>query len=375
MAGVYYLDEDNSTDFGDVLFGGPIADRVLSNETEAWAVYFQGDYSLTDAWTLTAGIRYTDEEKTVDFVDNQPVGDDTDLTSANMVAAGIPLKQTQDLYTPRLAVQYAPSDELNFYVSATRGFKSGGWNARGTSPDLLLPFTAEKVWSYEGGMRWDVSTDMRLNMTAFYTDVTDFQLPAAFTGTSGEPVFITQNFADLEVKGFELELLSSPIDNLTLLMALGLQDSRYNNLDSSIVEQQADCVGGDADACGVGIIDLTGKVAPPVRSPDYSLTVGGNYIWSLSSDYDLIPSIYVYTLGNHNIQTSGTAAGGVDGIIDGYTTVFASLTLENTRQNWRLALECKNCNDRTMPVSILANQTYLQDPMTWNLRFRKDFEF
>jgi len=375
VAGFFYMDEDNRTDFGDLLFGGVNADRVMSNKTETWALYLQTDFLLTDQWTITTGVRYTDEEKKIRFEDNQPAGDETDLTSANMVAFGIPLKQTQKLVTPRLAVQYAANDELNFYVSATRGFKSGGWNARGTSPDVLLPFTSEKVWSYEGGMRWDVSPDLRFNMTAFLSDVTDFQLPAAFTGESGEPVFITQNFADMRVKGLEIELLATPIENLTLISAIGLQDATYRNLDPTIQQQRADCLAEVPGQCGTGIIGVDGSIASPVRAPDYTLTLGGNYVWNITPDFELIPGAYLYRLGSHNIQTSGTAPGGVNGNLDGYTTFNASVALVNTRQEWRVTLECKNCNDRTMPVSILANQTYLQDPRTWNLRFRKDFSF
>lgn len=377
VAGVFYLDEDNRTDFADILFGGVLADRILDNKTKTWAAYLQGDLSLTDQLTLTAGIRWTDEEKKIGFRDNQPVGDATDLTSANMVAFGIPLRETQKLATPRLALQYALDDDLNFYVSATRGFKSGGWNARGTAPQLLTPFGPEKVWSYEGGMRWDVSANLRLNVTAFYTDVSDFQLPSAFEDPETSAiVFITQNFADLEIKGLEFEMLATPTENLTLLAAVGLQNGKYRNIDPSVQQQAADCKSGDdTSGCGRGIVSLFGDIAAPVRTPDYTATIGGNYVWRLNSDLSLIPSAYLYAIGNHNITTNGVTETGVNGILDGYATLTASLTLESEAQAWRASIECKNCNDRTMPVSILANQTYLQDPRTWMVKFRKDFRF
>jgi len=372
VTGFFYLDEDNRTDFADLLFGGVSADRILKNTTEAWAVYFQGDYRLTDKWTATVGIRYTEEDKKIRFSDNAPSDDSTDLTTENLVAAGIPTKLSTDLVTPRFALQYQVDDDLNFYVSATRGFKSGGWNARSTTAASALPFGPEKVWSYEGGMRWDASENLRLNLTAFYSDVADFQLPAATTGLFGEPVFITDNFADLKVKGLELEMLATPVENLTLITAIGLQNAQYTKLDEAVVSQQARCLDDGID-CGRGIVSLDGTIADPVRAPDFSLTFGAIYVWPITADLQLVPSAYLYQLGSHNIQTSGVSTAGADGRLDGYTTFSASVALENTRQDWRVVLECKNCNDRTMPVSILADQTYLQDPRTWLVRFRKDF--
>jgi iron complex outermembrane receptor protein len=155
VAGLYYLDEDNNTDFGDIFdIGFPLvlADRVLDNTTEAWAAYLQGDIQVADQWTVTLGVRYTDEDKDVSFTDNQPkafcapfappactyqdvnndgVADD-DLSNINLDNlstidanfSDIPRTQNEKLWTPRIAVQYAATDEMDFYGSATRGFKS-----------------------------------------------------------------------------------------------------------------------------------------------------------------------------------------------------------------------------------------------------------
>jgi iron complex outermembrane receptor protein len=55
------------------------------------------------------------------------------------------------------------------YASATRGFKSGGWNARGTTPDQIQPFRPEKIWSYELGLRSElIERTLRMNLTAFW---------------------------------------------------------------------------------------------------------------------------------------------------------------------------------------------------------------
>ncbi|MEO0575590.1 MAG: TonB-dependent receptor, partial [Pseudomonadota bacterium] len=64
---------------------------------------------------------------------------------------GVPTSQDEQIVTPRVAYSYDFSDQVMAYASATRGFKSGGWNARGTSPDAFQPFGPETLWSYEAG--------------------------------------------------------------------------------------------------------------------------------------------------------------------------------------------------------------------------------
>lgn len=410
VTGIFYLREDNRTDFGDLLdldlgltappfqptgnfIPAVLADRVLKNTTETWAVYAQADYTIDDHWTATIGLRYTDESKDVSFSDNQPCPpvnpscwrdanadgiSDTDITNVNMdnlssIVPGstdIPRKQDGTQLTPRFALQYTVDDQLNFYGSATRGFKSGGWNARGTTPDQLQPFGPEKVWSYELGMRSEwLDGQLRANVTVFYMDVSDFQVPTAFQPLTGQPQFITRNFADLENKGIEAEFIATPIENLTVLLNVGLGDAKYTNLSPEIQAQQQLCLGGTTASCGQGIVSTDGSIAEPTKVPDYTITFGGSYVWSLGSSYNLIPSAYMYSLGEHNTFS----AGGPRYEIDGYTTFDAAVELQNTDQDWSLVAECKNCNDRYMLVTALAGQLYYQNPRTWRIGFRKNF--
>ncbi|UCG73195.1 MAG: TonB-dependent receptor [Chromatiales bacterium] len=388
VAGFFYLDEDNNTDFGDIFDVGiplVLADRVLKNTTETTAAYLQADYAVTDQWTITAGVRYTDEEKQIQYrdftaclpttipdcgftdVDGNGVHD-LDLWTFNFPLNGIPTSQDEDVWTPRFAAEYQPRDGLAFYASATRGFKSGGWNARGTAANALLDFDKETVWSYEVGMKSDwLDNRLRANLTLFYADIEDFQLPAAVS-IGGVPTFITQNFADLENKGLEAEFILVPVDALTLFMNVGIQDNEYKSVDPSIKQQQADCRAGLGGG-GAGIVDPSCNIADPVRSPDWTLNVGFNYLWDLGGGYELIPSAYTYTVDEHSVGTSGTDPARVSG----YTNINASVALNNTESDWQLTAECRNCTDRKMVVSTLVDFQYLQAPRTWLVRFKKGF--
>ena len=182
--GLYYMNEDNVTDFANgnstASTGAFVvaADRTMKNGLETYAVYGQGDFKLNDAFTVTAGIRYTEETK--DFsIERNAGATGAALSTAAIAAAGIPLTLNEQVWTPRVALQYDVSNDVMFFVSATRGFKSGGWPARATANNAFIPFAPETVWSYEFGTRADLFDNrLRLNATTFYSVTNDIQIPA-----------------------------------------------------------------------------------------------------------------------------------------------------------------------------------------------------
>ena len=380
VTGFFYIDEDNTTDFADIFtlnFGTPeapipfplvLADRVLDNTTEAYAFYAQGDYSFNEAWTLTFGARWTHEDKDIGYTPNSAGG----FGTADIQALNIATEQTKAIWTPRLALEYRPSDSLMFFGSITDGFKSGGWNARGTSADTIQPFGAEEVTSIELGMRADfLDNRLRVNLTAFQADVDDFQVPSAFNTPGGQIIFITRNFAGLDNKGLEAEIIAAPTENLTLFANIGLQDAEYVDLDPTIVAQrqvcQAQLAAGEAPtSCGTGIVTRLGGIAEPTRTPDYTAAIGGNYLFNLGSGYTLIPSVTVRLQDDFVVGTNR----GPEDRSKGETFVRAGITLENPDDTWSLTLECQNCTDKEQVVSALAGFEYIDDPRTWNLRFR-----
>jgi len=447
VGGVFYFYEDNRTDFGDIFSlnlgpGGPppdgfpllLADRVIDNTAEAWAGYAQADVNLTDQLTLTAGIRYTDETKTFAITDNRnriggglcaapnQFGPSTCIDSANLVASNgvaIPREQSVDIFTPRFAINYQMDDVLLF-ASATRGFKSGGWNARGTSPGELLPFGPETAWSYEAGFKSDLFNNLlRLNVTAFWLDVSDLQAPSAFIRNDGSLAFLTRNFADYENRGIEVEITTVPVDGLNLFASLGYQDDEYNIdqnapvLDEfgvqSVAAQQAACLtqlaGGlvpnvtgpdNAAACGVGIVAPNGDLAEPVRTPDFTIAFGGSYDID-AGDMTIRPFANTNWRSSSEVGTSeltlfdqpvtgpsGTVFPantlGLGNPIDPASGSFSpsrfivngGITLAHIN-GVSVTAECRNCLDEEAVESALANFSYLNPPRTWIVRAKIDF--
>lgn len=356
QTGVYYMDEDNTVDFVDYLdlaaVGVPappstafltLADRVLSNTTESFAVYAQADIKIGNNGTLTLGARYTDEEKTVDFQGT--------VNSAGMVAAGIPLSQSEQEITPRIAYAHKFTDNLMMYASATNGFKSGGWNARGSSSAALQAFAPETIWSYELGMRGDwMDGRLRTNITMFYSDLEDLQT----TSATPDGQFLTTNAGGLEVPGIEAEITALPTDNWQIFAALGWQNAEYQDLPGGCVTPNADLAAYDADC----------NIAEPKRSPHQTYTLGTSVDFSLGG-VTVTPNIMLRYLGS---QYPGTRNSGYN---ESVTLLNAGVKISMADSRWELNLECKNCGDKTYTQSFLFTR-YYNMPVTYlaTLKYR-----
>ena len=441
VAGAYYLKENVRDDFAD-FFGTlnlVLADRILRNSTKALAGYAQADLNLGQ-FKFTAGVRYTDETKRLGFRDNraacQAVVGPTCLASQNLIvpangttvlaAVPIPRKLETRLWTPRFAVNWKPSDDILLFASATRGFKSGGWNARETAPSRILPFGPEKVWSYEIGTKTELfDRRLRANLTAFQLDVDDLQvLSGILNPTTGALSFITRNPANYRNRGIEAELTAVPVEGLNLFVNVGYSDDNYRlkrNVPAfdqfgiqSIVAQQAACrqalAAGKVPtgpnipatqpsiaACASSIVTAQGTISEPVRTPDLTLALGGSYRAGFGGGWALTPSVTGSYHSKQEVATSNLTffTGSISGtnqpasgpfpvnpnsgdIVRGSRSlsawlVNASLALTTPNEAMRFSVECTNCFGESFIQSALANYNYLNQPMMWMVKARYNF--
>ena len=119
MAGFFYFDEDARQDLNLELLGGVLALVPLSDlDVEAWALFGELSFNPTERLKLTAGLRYSDETKEHVTIMNGVMLPDS---------SG---KASWDAFTPKFTVGYDLSEDLFVYATASRGFKSGGFDGR-----------------------------------------------------------------------------------------------------------------------------------------------------------------------------------------------------------------------------------------------------
>ena len=270
--------------------------------------------------------------------------------------------------TPRFALQWQISDNIMAFASHTEGFKSGGWNARGTSAAELLPFDIEEVETQELGVRSDwLDGTLRFNATLFWMEATDFQVPSAFVRDNGTIAFITRNFADLENEGLEIDLSWAPNEMFSLYATAGFQDAEQIP-GEAIRAQQADCLAGLGGG-GQGIVTPSCEIADPTRSPDSTYTIGANLTGQL-------PRINGYISGNLNIRRTDDVNVGTsglpNGLVDATTEMNAGITL-GVGENLRFTLECQNCTNELVQHSVLAGTFYFNEPRRVSFKARYNF--
>lgn len=380
VAGVYYINETNDTNFANISI--PLTarrtvsgDRVMSNDTEAYAGYFQGDLHLTPNLTLTAGIRYTDERKDIAFSPNpNPLPRSATINqpfdTQDVIDAGIPVELRSKVWTPRVAIQYDINPDVMVFASAARGFKSGGWNSRAYYAAGAEAFTRETLWSYEAGVRSEFfNRRLRVNLTGFYFIDRDTQLPGGgLNPLTGTITYLTRNVSDLRNYGIEAEISARPVRGLNVYWSFGLQNASYENINNITLEQQARCLAGIiANNCNAGIITPTGDVADPTRAPSFTSTVGANYSLDLGRGYSLQPAVNWNYIGDTWVSTSNDPRG----FQKAHSIVNGGLTLRSDR-GWSLGLECNNCFDDTYITSFLI-YPYLNAPGSWLARLRYEF--
>lgn len=185
----------------------PIAGAEVTNfnqTTDAWSLFAQADYDLTEQLTLSAGLRYTDEQKDVDLARlvTRP-----GVFSLFVFPPYAPFSDARaETVTDGLVnLSYKMTADLMVYAAWAQGTKSGGFADSATLLDQS-EYKAEVAQTTELGVRYESSDgELTANATLFSSDVSDYQL-VTFTGTQ----FVIDN-TDLEARGVESELFWRPI--------------------------------------------------------------------------------------------------------------------------------------------------------------------
>jgi iron complex outermembrane receptor protein len=161
------------------------------------AVFGQATFDITARLSGTLGLRYTRERKTI-------VNDGGRYAIDTMSAVpGSPYAYDDAVaysaWTPKFGVELKLPQSLA-YVSATKGFKSGGFNYSSTRPGL--GFAPEWAWSYEGGLKSELMQGRaRVNVAAFHMDYTNLQVQTPI----GIGVFDIRNAAEATIRGIEAD--------------------------------------------------------------------------------------------------------------------------------------------------------------------------
>ncbi|MFM7126543.1 MAG: TonB-dependent receptor, partial [Actinomycetota bacterium] len=199
-------------------------------ETLSFGAFLTGNWQLTDDLTLSAGGRFSWEEKDFTYRNgyNQVGGGFwPDAPGFNNVAAG---DESWTEFTPRVAVEYRITPDALAYFSYAEGFKSGGFNGRGNSADTIGPYDPEIADTFELGLKSEwLDNRLRLNVAAFYSEFTDKQEEIIRTNPdTGATITTVDNAGEAQMQGIELEWLAMLPLGFSFSGTLGYLDAEYD---------------------------------------------------------------------------------------------------------------------------------------------------
>ena len=336
---------------------------------DSYAAFGQGTYHMTPRLNVTVGLRYT--------IDKKHLIQDSERTSLNPATlgqnfAGFPFfadaKRDFHALTPKFGIDWKAVDGVLLYVSATRGFKSGGTNF-GASNVLALSYGPETIWSYEGGIKSDFfDRRLRINLAAFKYDYSDLQVQAQIA----PGLTSITNAASATVKGAEIEVTAKPNSHLVLTASYAYLDARYNAFPNAAVAAQVrpyvtgspnyNAVSNTYDASGNRLNAAPKAAIFASAQYDFDLR-GGNAF--LRGEFSHRSRAYYDTT---NVALFSQGAFDLINLGIGYT---------DKKHRWSAQLFAKNVADKQYLITVVGNAARAAGlpgaPRTVNLQLTKNF--
>ncbi|MDX2275255.1 MAG: TonB-dependent receptor [Hyphomonadaceae bacterium] len=312
-----------------------------------WGVFANGDYELTEQLTLNVGVRYTHEEKEVEISTLRGtipalLGPST-IDGADLVAHRLyPEFFSDDSWndiSPRVGLQWAPSEDTQFYTYWAQGFRSGGYNFRQSialntvgpaGPTVPGPFDEEEQTTIEVGVKHDFLDGRgRINAAVYHNTIENLQRELNLLGSLGPNQQIV-NAADATIQGAEIEARFALTETFLIQAQLGYTDGQYDDI---FVD-----------------ISSTGSAPFVIDQTDYDLaiprlsewTYGVSFIHDLDTQWGGLSSRLSYSHRDENFFTDNNL-----GFFPSVDLVDVNFTFRPTNTDIALSLYGDNLGDET----------------------------
>jgi iron complex outermembrane recepter protein len=248
ILGAFYLKEESDT-FSGLAFNigipAPGINGILidgESNTESYSIFGQATFDFTDRLRGTLGVRYTQDDKDGDLVYNLFGGV---LPPPGPMGTTWPqvLNDSWSATTPKVGLDFDFTDDVMGYFSATRGFKSGGFNLIA----VQTPYDPEYLWSYELGLKTRLADGRVIaNFGAFYYDYEDMQVGKIVNLSD-----VLTNAAGSTVKGLEAEVRASLGNGFELNLGAAFLDAKFDEFltEDPAVNAAPAALGPNAGAC------------------------------------------------------------------------------------------------------------------------------
>jgi iron complex outermembrane receptor protein len=358
----------------------------LGYKLDQFALFGEGTLSVSDKFSVTAGLRYYNFREDKEQIFDGLFGNDNNGVSL----VSQPGSTDADGVAPRLILSYKVSDKTNLNAQVSRGFRLGGindpLNVPICTPQDLVTFGGRESWQDETAWNYEIGAKSRifgdrgsLNVAAFYMDVRDLQATVTAGSCSSRLIF---NVPKAKSQGFEAELSAAPNRHFDFSISGSYTDSELRSTVQPIA--------------ATGIVE--GRRLPTVpkfqmaASATLQRDISGNALGYLTGTYQHIggsrfTQVADLDLGQLDMESFGanTIGGPLTQRFLPYDPVLPAYDIVNVRigvlkGQWDVALYANNVTDERALLAFdrergtLARIFYLTNPpRTFGLTARVNF--
>ena len=359
VSGLYYFNEDGYTRSGPWVFSpwntpnGQNTDGTpsfgdygyfdLNQETDAYAIYFNTSYNLSDKLSVGGGLRYSEDEKSADalfpsFAERKFVN------------------ETWDEVTWDLNASYSFDNGMNTYAQIQKGYQTGGFPPRPFGGAAqFVSFDETTAINYEVGVKGQVHEDVSLMVAVFFTEYTDLALPFSDPQAGGGFVTITENAGKSESTGIEVETTWSVTEDFSIRAAFGYLDAEITEVDEGVN--------------GIGVGDS------PALTPEWTVMIAPSYYIEL----DTGATVELHADFSYRSEMQGQSIFNANETIDSRSLTGFNVTYWSENQDWSVSLYGENVFNEVYDQGRLQQPGYVgivrsNDRSEFGLKFTKEFE-
>ncbi len=249
--------------FAPTLFGQFIQ---ASLNTDSYAGFGEVTYAITPTTKLTGGVRYTKDSRHFDGRSTAILANQTFLPTSRNPSTSL----AYDEPSFRATINQQINDDISAYASFNRSFKSGSYSLQAP---LNAPVNPQFINAYEVGVKSEWFNRMlRLNVSGYHYDITDFQIRSAALATPGSSVLL--NAATVKVDGVDVEFEAAPTDEVRIFGGFTVLNSRFSKFGGAGTALQGPIVYPNPATCPANGTANPGLLGPGPRTGGLTTCVG-----------------------------------------------------------------------------------------------------
>ncbi|MDT0509017.1 TonB-dependent receptor [Novosphingobium sp. MMS21-SN21R] len=355
------------------------ANSTSTPETKTFALFGQTDWHLSDALTLTTGLRWSHEKKSGAFsqfwVDGANLSGFTpaQVTAINAIRSqfnpvtSFATKFTDNSLSGLVTLNWKVAPEANVYASYSRGNKSGGLNLTALPAGIAPDVAPEKVDAFELGFKSQfLDRRATFNAAAFWTEIRDYQ--TAITEQVPNTVNVRQYIANIpkvRSRGIEGDLAFSASDNFSVNASASYTDAKYVEYTNAPQAVENLNLGG--------IQDLSGK--PLSGVPKFSYSIGADAKAPLGELGGREVGLYAHADYAHRSSFNTSATNSAWAQVPGFGIANARIGLKTDDGLWDLSVWARNLTGEDYFLNLTAANTgvvtaQVGDPRTFGVTLR-----